>query len=137
MKVELLEIPGLAASDQTACRIRVLSIDGKSLALAALELWESAENADFKKIMKNIRILGQLGRDVRDEKRVKKCSNPSFDGTYEIRADKGSARLMFFFDDAEGLLVICTNDFWKGSGNQDTAFKHCFEFRTIYFKTKQ
>lgn len=135
MKLELLTIPGLSNQNQSACRLRALSVNGTSLALAALEEWERHENADYRKIIKVLRIVGQVGR-LRDEKKVKKCSNPDYGDVYEIRADKGKARLMFFYDESDGLMVICTNSFWKGSGHQDTAFKQCAQFRALYLGTK-
>jgi hypothetical protein len=136
MDVRLLEIPGLAAQDQGACKIRVLAVNGTSLALEGLAAWEDREPADFKKIMKVMRMLGNHGRHLRDEDKVKKCANTAYGDVYEMRADKGKARLMFFYDDENEVLVICTNYFWKGSGSQDTAFKHCAELKKVYFKFK-
>ena len=134
MDIELLDIPGLSASDQTACKIKALSVNGKSPALAALSEWEAGERADYNKIFKNLRILGQLGRQVNNDKRVQKCGNSKYSETYEVRADKGHARLMFFWcvDDS---VVILTNKFWKG-GQQNLAFKQCSDFRDIYFNHK-
>lgn len=135
MGFELLEIPGLKASEQTRWKIRALALDGRSPALGALLEWQESEKADFKKIMKVLRMLGQVPR-VHDEKKVKKSSNPDHEGTYEARADKGHARLMFFYCEEDESLVICTNHYWKGRGNQNMAFKQCSDLRTLYLKSR-
>lgn len=129
MKIELLEIPGLKESEQSTWKVRALAIDGEAPALKALRDWEESENADYKKIMKVMRIVGQMRR-VHDEKKVKKSSNPKHEGAYEMRADKDHARLMFFYSD--DAVVVCTNSYWKGKGSQDTAFRHCSELRHFY-----
>jgi len=136
LNLELLDIPGLKPEEQSACKIKALSIDGKSPALSALALWEASEKADYGKIMKVLRILGQVGR-LRDERKVKKCSNADYPDVYEARADKGKARLMFFYDESDRSMIICTNEYWKGSGSQDTAFKHCNSFREVYLQWKR
>ena len=135
MGIELLTIPGLNGSEQTACKVRALGVDGKSLAIAALVDWSKSETGDYGKIMKVLRMLGQLGR-IRDERKVKKNQNPAHGEVYEAGADKGKARLMFFYDEADDLVVVCTNHHWKGKGNQDTAFKHCAAFKEIYLSSK-
>lgn len=134
MKIELVEIPGLPTGTQSTWKLRALVIDGKSLAIEALKQWKDSEKADYRKIMKTMAMAGQQHR-VRDEKHVKKCSNPRYPETHELRAHKGHARLMFFYDGRFEMAIICTNGFFgKGSGSQkqDTAFKHCYELKQIY-----
>jgi len=83
-----------------------------------------------------MKILG--GRETYcDENKIKKNSNPKYGDVYEMRADKGHARLMFFYDIEEESIIICTNHFWKGKGLQDTAFKKCAEFKELYLATKE
>ncbi|MFP4166929.1 MAG: type II toxin-antitoxin system RelE/ParE family toxin [Opitutales bacterium] len=104
--------------------------------MEALADWSQHQKKDFKKIAKVIERVGQAHR-VRDEKHVKKSRNPKHENVYEIRADKGHARLMFFYDDdAETAVFVCTNPCWKGSGNQDQAFETCNQMKLAYEKQK-
>jgi putative component of toxin-antitoxin plasmid stabilization module len=136
MKLELVEIPGLPDSTEAVWKIRALEVNGRSLAAEALLKWAKSEPGDYKKIMKAMRMAVQQHR-VKNPNHVKPCANPNYSGVYELRADKGHARLMFFYDDRKAMAVICTNEFFgKGSSaQQDTAFKHCHEFKKIYEKT--
>jgi mRNA-degrading endonuclease RelE of RelBE toxin-antitoxin system len=130
VKLELLEIPGVEASHQTSWKIRALAIDGVSPALEALLAWEKSEKADYKKIMKVMRIVGQSDR-VRDEKHVKKSSNADHENVYEMRAHRGHARLMFFYSEEDEAVVVCTTSYWKGKGDQDTAFRQCSRLKQL------
>ena len=82
--------------------------------------------------MKVMRWLGQFNR-IRNEKQVTKSAK--FADVYEMRADKGHARIMFFYDPEAGT-AICTNAYWKGKGSQDHAFQACDGFRKVYFRCK-
>lgn len=135
MKLELLEIPGVETSHQTSWKIRALAIDGAAPALDALLAWEKSEKADFKKIMKVMRIVGQSER-VRDEKHVKKSSNADHENVYEMRAHRGHARLMFFYSEENDAVVVCTNFYWKGKGDQDIAFGQCSRLKQLCRKAK-
>lgn len=90
MIVELVQIPGVTNHQQIVWQIRVLQVNGRDLVLGSLTQWQRNSPGDYKKIMKVLSIIGQVDR-IRDEKKVKKSSNPKHDGVYEIRADKGSA----------------------------------------------
>jgi len=121
-------------------KLRVLTLEKngskKSPALEALVDWSENQEQDFKKISKVIARVGQLHR-VQDEKHVKKSSNPKHENVYEIRADKGHARLMFFYSEHEKTAVfVCTNPYWKNKGNQDQAFETCDKFRRLYEQQK-
>ena len=99
MKFDLKKVEGLSESDQTHWKIRTLIIDHKgkatSPALEALEDWSKNHKADFNKIIKVMKRVGQTDR-VRNPNHVKKCTNPDYENVYEMRADRGHARLMFF-----------------------------------------
>jgi len=71
---------------------------------------------------------------VTDEKLVTKCANPNHGNVYEARAHKGKARLMFFYSEEEEAVIVCTNPFWKGQGNQDGAFSTCAKLKSIFEK---
>ena len=134
MEINLIEIPGIEAQHQTMWRVRVLEIDKRNLVLGELHQWSRKSISDYKKIMKVLRIVGQVDR-IRDEKKVKKSSNPDHENVYEIRADKGSARLMFFYDPRDQSVVVCTNTYWKSKSSrteQDNAFALCHRLKQSY-----
>ena len=80
--------------------------------------------------------VGQTIR-VRDPKHVKKSTNPKHKDVYEMRADKGHARLMFFYSRRDKTAVAaCTNKYWKGQGDQNQAFELCDQLRRKYEETE-
>lgn len=132
MAAKLIQIPGIANHHQMVWQVRVLEIDGRNLVLSDLAEWSKKSPADFKKIMKVLFMVGQVDR-IRDEKKVKKSKN--HDGVYEIRADKGSARLMFFYDHSTQSAVVCTNTYWKTKSSereQNNSFELCARLKKIY-----
>ncbi|RFC52006.1 MAG: Phage derived protein Gp49-like (DUF891) [Verrucomicrobia bacterium] len=134
MAVELIQIPGITNQHQTRWLVRVLQINGHDLVLGSLADWARNSSGDYKKIMKVLQMIGQVDR-IRDEKHVKKSDNPKHDKVYEIRAHKGSARLMFFYSEKNRSVVICTNSYWKAKDSkkeQDQAFETCHKLKQIY-----
>jgi putative component of toxin-antitoxin plasmid stabilization module len=134
MAVKLIQIPGVSNHQQLVWQIRVLQINGRDLVLGSLAEWQRDSPGDYKKIMKVLSIIGQVDR-IRDEKKVKKSKNPKHDGVYEMRADKGGARLMFFYCKKSQAAVICTNTYWKAKSSkneQDQAFETCHKLKQIY-----
>ena len=134
MAVELIQIPGVTNHHQLVWQIRALQFNSRNLVLGPLAEWERKSPGDYKKIMKVLSIIGQVDR-IRDEKKVKKSSNTKHDGVYEIRADKGSARLMFFYCERKQAVVICTNTYWKTKSSkkeQDQAFETCHNLKQFY-----
>jgi len=61
MKVELVEIGAVPDRASARWKVRALSIDGVSPALAALDTWLEREKADFKKI-RSLRYAAQVVR---------------------------------------------------------------------------
>ena len=136
MSVSLAEIPGVTQDHQQVWKIRVLVINNNDLVRAELVKWQQKSSADYKKIMKVLSIIGKVDR-IRDEKKVKKSANPKHKGVYEIRADKGSARLMFFYCEKKQAAIVCTNAYWKNKSSkaeQDQAFERCYQLKQIYEK---
>jgi putative component of toxin-antitoxin plasmid stabilization module len=134
MDIELIQIPGVTNQQQTRWLVRVLQINQRDLVFGSLAEWERKSPGDYKKIMKVLQMIGQLDR-IRDEKHVKKSDNPKHDGVYEIRAHRGSARLMFFYSEKTQSAVICTNSYWKAKDSkreQDQAFETCHKLKQIY-----
>ena len=135
MKTRLVDIPCLDFAGTRVWQVKALVIDGKSPALEALSQWAVEELRDYKKIKKAIEIASQVTR-TKDEKKVKKSQNPAHGQVYEFRADKGHARLMFFYDKIDGNMIICTNPYWKNRGNQDKAFALCSKLKDLYEKER-
>lgn len=134
MAVKLLQIPGVTNHQQLVWQVRALQINDRDLVLGPLAEWQRQSPGDYKKIMKVLSLIGQVDR-IRDEKKVKKSKNPKHDGVYEIRADKGGARLMFFYCKKSQAAVICTNTYWKAKSSkkeQDQAFETCHKLKQIY-----
>ena len=134
MAIGLIQIPGVTNQHQTRWLIRVLQINDRDLVLGDLAEWQRKSPGDYKKIMKVLQMIGQVDR-IRDEKHVKQSDNPKHDGVYEIRAHRGSARLMFFYSEKTQSAVICTNSYWKAKDSkreQDQAFETCHKLKQIY-----
>lgn len=135
MTIELLEIPGIEARHQTEWKVRALTVDGKDPVRAALLRWKRQYPDDYKAIMKVIRLAAQQYR-VKNQKHVKKSADDKHGNAYEMIAYTGVARLMFFYDEDEGALIVCTNEFEKGRGDQNAAFQRCVAFRELYFANR-
>ena len=131
MRTRLEDIPNPDLPETTVWKVKALVIDGKSPAFEALKKWAKEEPRDYKKIKKAIEYAAQVKR-TKNEKKVKKSKNPSHDQVYEFRADKLHARLMFFYDEVDGNLIICTNDYWKNKGDQSAAFTACAALKKLY-----
>jgi hypothetical protein len=134
MAIELIQIPGVTNQHQTRWLVRVLQFNDRDLVLGSLVKWKRESPSDYNKIMKVLQMIGQLDR-IRDEKHVKKSDNPKHDKVYEIRAHRGSARLMFFYCEKNQSAVICTNTYWKAKDSkkeQDQAFETCHKLKQIY-----
>lgn len=134
MSISLVKIPGVTEDLQLVWKIRVLQLNNNDLVLGELLHWQQKSLADYKKIMKVLSLIGQVDR-IRDEKKVKKSANPKHKGVYEIRADKGSARLMFFYCEKNQAAIVCTNAYWKSKSSkneQDQAFERCYQLKQIY-----
>jgi len=141
MRLDLDNVKGLDPSDQTHWKIKLLVINTgsqkRSPALDALDDWSKNQKADFKKMIKVMKRVGQTTR-VMEPKHVKKSKNAKHENVYEMRADKGHARLMFFYSESDqAAVVVCTNPYWKGKGSQDQAFDICDQLRRQYEKQLQ
>jgi hypothetical protein len=134
--IELLEIPGLDARQPTVWKVRALVVDGRNPVLAALVRWQREYPDDYKAIMKVMR-LAALQKRVLNPKHVKKSADERHGNAYEMLAYTGIARLMFFYDEGTESLIICTNEFEKGGGDQSAAFQRCVTFRGLYLKAQK
>ena len=131
MAIELVEIPGIEPRFETVWKVRALVIDERDPVRTALLQWKREYPKDFRAILKVMRIAAQQRR-VLNPKQVKKSTNPKHGDVYEMIAYTGVARLMFFYDEADETLIICTNKYEKGRGEQDAAFERCATLRDLY-----
>lgn len=132
MKFELIEIPDVNLDATNKWKICALEINNRSPILKALIEWKRKRPDDYKKIFCSMKLVAVNDRVV-DPKHVKKTSNPSKHGdVYEMRAHKGLARLFFFYDDQNERVVVCTNEYIKGKGDQNNAFAQCGKLKRYY-----
>ena len=131
MKLELVEIPGLEPRYETEWKVRALVIECRDPVRAALVRWMREYPDDFKAIMKVMRLAAQQKR-VQNQKHVKKSANAKHGNVYEMIAYTGVARLMFFYDETENAIIVCTNEYEKSRGDQDAAFQRCADLRDLY-----
>lgn len=135
MTITLAEIPGLDPAVQTVWKVRELVIDDHHPVQVALDRWIKEHPAGHKTILKVMRLAAQQER-VLNPKHVKKSTNPKHGDVYEMIAYTEIPRLFFFYEKGTDSLIICTNDFDKGDGDQDAAFKRCADLRDFYRKHK-
>jgi len=131
MRVELVDIEDVKEEWQTAHRVKALAVNGRSPALDALADWKKNQRADYKKIVKALRLAAANDR-VLNENHVKWSPDQ---GVGEMRAHRGHARLFFFYTEDEEEIVVCTNAYWKAKpsrAEQDTEFRRCAQFKRIY-----
>ncbi|HZM01733.1 MAG TPA: hypothetical protein VFC44_01810 [Candidatus Saccharimonadales bacterium] len=135
MTLESVEIPGIDSRTETVWKVRALVLNGKDPVRAALFRWSKTRPKDYAAIMKVMRLAAQQDH-VRNPKHVKKSGNPQHGSVYEMIAYTSTARLMFFYDEAESALIISTNAYEK-KGDQDAAFARCATLRDIYRERKK
>ena len=147
MKTDLIDIPGLFVGANPRWKVKALFNGESSLAVNALVRWSNDPDMkkDYERIIDAIQIAAQVER-VRDENIVKISDNPEHGEVYEFRAydyetrRSGKARLMFFYDDSEDALIICTNSYEKDKGAafaQDRMFEMCDRFKKEYERNKR
>jgi hypothetical protein len=89
----LRELPGLALTYQTSWKIRILQIQGHSVALSTLHTWAQNSPHEFEEIMRGIRLVG-LNRLPPELPAVEK--SPHYP-VYAVRAKGSAARLIYFY----------------------------------------
>lgn len=132
MTFQLIDIPGFSQPTSSKWKIKALQINGVSPAIAALVEWEQTRQTDYKQILNVMKQVASHIR-VKNTNQVKKTANPRKHGDiYEMRAHTNHARLFFFYDDENENVVVCTNAFVKGTGNQNQAFAKCGTLKKYY-----
>jgi len=126
---------------ETAWKVKALSLAdermphaSKSPALSCLAAWARRSPANYKAIVKVLRIAASANPRVANEKQVKKGAE--YPHIYEARAHTLKARLMFFYDEAEAT-IICLDGYEKGSGDQTQAFRRADHLRNLYLEFKK
>lgn len=130
---ELYDIPDIEAAWEESHELRAIVINGKSPVLNELAAWKKTERADYKKILKVMERVARLDRVI-DEKHV--TADGARRGVYEMRAHKGHARVLFFYDEAPDFTVILTNCYWKGRGDQTKAFDLAVRMMELWKQAK-
>ena len=141
--IELREIRTVPSEWQVEHQIRALVVAGRTHSLGDLETWQTEQKEDWTKISRSIERACRNKR-VFDPKCVKK-DNYGGDKSkkrrdsgkppiYELRADKGQARVMFFYTPDEQEIIVCTNTYWKtGDAKKQTrAFAKARRLRDVY-----
>lgn len=134
MKIGLQDIPQLVTPSPHVWKVKALTLDDRCPVLATLLEWKRSHPKAFKAIMKVMVLVAQQKR-VRNPKHVKKNGNPEHGDVYEMLAYGGVARVMFFYDARRESLIVCTNAFVKGDGDQDAAFRRCAEMKRLYVRS--
>jgi len=148
MKTELIDIPGLFLGSDAQWKVKALKINGEfSLAIDALDRWRTDPKMkkDYELIIEAIQYAAHVKR-VGDERIVKVSDNHEHGEVYEFRAydfDRQrarKARLMFFYDESDDALIVCTNSYEKGKGTtfaQDRMFEMCNRYKKEYERNKR
>ena len=136
MAIKLIDLSHHVKSEyQSVWKIKGLELDGHCVAENELTNWLKKNKGDYNKIIKALKVAGTSKR-VLNEKLIKKDKSGKYEGVYEARADKGSARLFFFYSEEEQSMIICTNAYWKNSGNQETSYSQCYQLKEFYEGSK-
>ncbi len=147
MKTDLIDIPGLFVGANPRWKVKAIFNGEVSLAVDALDRWRADPKMkrDYKLIVEAIQYAANVER-VTDERIVKGSENFDHGEVYEFRAFDpdtnwtGRARLMFFYDESDESLIICTNSYDKNIGNyesQNLMFSMCDRFRQEYERNKR
>lgn len=141
--IELKDIRTVQPEWQVAHQIRALVVAGRTHSLGDLETWQKDQKPDWKKIARSIeracrnkRVIDPkcVKKDNYGGKKLEKRRDSANPPIYELRADKGKARVMFFYTPDEQEIIVCTNTYWKtGDADEQTrAFGKARRLRDVY-----
>ncbi len=148
MKIDLEDIPGLEHffSDPPKWKVKTCCLGGAgNLVLKKLDLWRNDPEMEeeYGQIIANIVVTACSEKIESDTPFVKKNRNPENGEVYEFRAFNenteraGKARVLFFYDEDDENLIICTNTFEKGQGDQNMSFSQCAQLKQRYFQQRR
>lgn len=148
MKIELEDIPGLEQhfSEPPQWRVKTCCLGGAgNLVLKKLSQWadDPEMEEEYAQIIANIVVTACSERIESDTPFVKRNHNPENGEVYEFRAFNekieraGKARVLFFYDEEDGNMIICTNTFEKGQGDQNMSFRQCAHLKQLYLQQRR
>jgi hypothetical protein len=133
MNIKLIYIPYIKSEWQTIHKIKALEINGKAPIIDELSKWEKGSLAEFKKIIKVMRLVASNKR-VRNENHVKRAKR--YEDMFYMRAHKGSARVNFFYTKDDEEVVVCTSSYWKtkkSKAEQNRALKTAKDLKELFY----
>jgi len=134
MPIELVDIPKLSIPIHSRWQVKALVINGRDPARAALVDWKRKHPTDYEAIIKVLKFAASVYR-VNNPQHVKQTENQKHGDVYEAIAYTGIACLMFFYDETANL-IICTNEYEKGRGDHDLAFRRCASLHDYYLDNR-
>jgi len=115
-------------------QLRFLEINGRAHALAELVELLKKDPQDVAKLMRNLHLQLKSKELLRNPKKVQRGKKPEQQQIFEVKATCGHSRLFAFFS-PDGMLVICTNTYWKTSTDpkqQNKEFDKAAKLRQLF-----
>lgn len=119
--IELADIEEVPLEEQTLYGVKAMSQGGHSLALAEIASFKTKSIKDYRKIVNGLKICAQTPRG-QFVKTPRVSADANGRPIYELKAQRGHARLFFFYaTEGDDEVVIVTSGFWKtGSNKKET-----------------
>lgn len=147
MKIELEDIPDLdhLFSESPEWEVKTCHLGGAgNLVLKKLDQWrnDSEMKKEYEQIMVSIVTTACSKKIESDTPFVKKNTNPDNGEVYELRSYNekieraGKARILFFYDEEDRNIIICTNTFEK-QGDQNMSFRQCARLKQLYLQQRR
>ncbi|HKL20438.1 MAG TPA: hypothetical protein VJ904_01455, partial [Tichowtungia sp.] len=145
MRIELEDIPDidLLFGEEQKWKVKTCHLGGAgNLVLKKLTQWrdDPEMEEEYEQIIANIVVTACSEKIESDTPFVKKNANPENGEVYEFRAFNekieraGKARVLFFYDEEDRNLIVCTNTFEKGQGDQNMSFRQCALLKQLYMQ---
>ena len=120
--------------------ITLLEIGGKCEVLENLLQMYKDSRKDFKSLISTIKMQLESEHLLRNRNRLQRGKSKEQKDIIEFKAPKGHARLFGFIDGNNGKIIVCTNTYWKTSGNkkeQNNAFNKAANLKRMYFEAQK
>jgi hypothetical protein len=139
MKIRLIDVPEklVPKNWQIEHRMKLLEIDDRCPALKGLIDIAAKDEADYRKLMKTVKLQLASKTLLRDERKVRRGRKRNQKKIIELKAAKGHSRLFAFLHE-NGDVIICTHTYWKTSKNrkvQDNEFEKAVRMRADYIRS--
>lgn len=135
----MIDIPESDIGEQQCWKIQFLgtldeSNNTRSPVLNDFLEWKKKNRKEFAKIVRAMTYAATHSKHI-DPKFVKEDREKR--GGFEFRNNRCNLRLLFFYDDDNDQIIICTNTFKKSKNKaQDEAFAKCARLKDAYFESK-